>query len=169
MCVCRGFWKVGLPPVINKAGTLDGERGGCAFDSQVPTLSPLRTSDGDFQSKVRVVNAEPWRAGVGGGRGLADSPPCQHPSESPGVTWEQGETREIQRRRAKGEWVPSMSSPGPHPPPPPPCVWMQMRDPGGPGRLLLTTGPPERSGARKSNKKGNFGLLIFLQSGYISK
>lgn len=39
-------------------------------------------------------------------RGLADSPCCQHPSESPGVTWEQGKTQEIQGRgEEEGEGV----------------------------------------------------------------
>lgn len=67
---------------------------------------------------------------MGGGGSWAGSPCCQHPSESPGVTWEQGKTREIQGRMGggeegegvgTGEAVPSTSSPGPqvHPASPP--------------------------------------------------
>lgn len=76
-------------------------------------------------------------------RGLADSPRCQHPSESPGVTWEQGKTREIQGRgrRGGGEGVGTGSrSLACHPPAleyiprhlPPSflhLLWMQMCDP----------------------------------------
>lgn len=100
-----------------------------------------------------MVSAEPRRAregerasadGMGGGvdRGLADSPCCQHPSEGPGVTWEQGKTQEIQgrgRRRAKGSGredgpqhvIPRPSSPSRVTSPPSPLhlLWMQMCDP----------------------------------------
>lgn len=156
--------------MVNKLETGDGERGGCTFDSQVLTSAPphpQRISDGNFQRKVTVVRAEARRARgaragvdrVGGvDRGLADSPRCQPPSESPGVTWEQGKTREIQGRGREGggggqrgrggESVPSMSSPpGPrlHPSSPSPSALdADVCPAAGPWRWRWTWWPRQR-------------------------